>query len=51
MTFYGQKAFAEASGPDYFQTKAKKPVNLYEVSSLNTAVLITLPSNTTGLKI
>ncbi len=50
MVFYGQKAFAEASGPDYFQIKAKKPVNLYEESSLNTAVLITLPSNAIGLK-
>lgn len=50
MTFYGQKAFAEASGPDYFQIKAEQSVNLYEGSNLNTAVLSTLPSKTTGLR-
>ena len=50
LIFYGQKASAEASGPDYFQIKADKAVNLYEESDLNAKVIGIIPANTTGLK-
>jgi uncharacterized protein len=50
LVFYGQKASAEASGPDYFQLKADKAVNLYEESDLNAKVIGIIPANTTGLK-
>ena len=50
LIFYGQKASAEASGPDYFQIKADKAVNFYERNDHNAKVIGIIPANTTGLK-
>ena len=50
LVFHGQKASAEASGPDYFQITADQAVILYEKSDLNAKVLGLIPANTTGLK-